>query len=378
MNKSDDVTDATKLTQGGAQGLTWATCIATLNRHDSLMTALSLVLRQTRPPKEIVVVDASDDWQTGRARAESLLAERPELRLIYVTSPIRSSATQRNLAIEMATADVVFMIDDDSFLHPTCAEELMAVYDADVGGEVAGIGARLVSDSPVTIGGEGTQSIERKATGRRSLENLSAIVLHTRVGRWINREILFQHHEMLFMRYDEPRERRVPDSVSHLDVAATTFMPGSGMSCRRGFGLREPFDTTLRYYAAFEDLDFAYRLARHGAILRANRAHLLHFEAAAGRIKRKKVIAFQLMNMAVFLKRNSPRPDDFRLRYRVMLWRRLVAEFLKDGLSRRWEFPQVAGVLIAMRYWREIWSRDTNEIDGWYPDFQKRVIEDMV
>jgi hypothetical protein len=61
-----------------------------------------------------------------------------------------------------------------------------------------------------------------------------------------------------------------------------------------------------------------------------------------------------------------------------MLWRRLVGEFLKDALSRRWEFPQVAGVLIAMRYWREIWRRDTSEIDRWYPDFQKRIIDDMV
>ncbi len=372
------MTHSTTLTQGGAQGLTWAPCIATLNRHDALMTALSLVLRQTRPPSEIVVVDASDDWQAGRERAESLLAGRPELRLVYVTSPIRSSATQRNLAIEMASADVVFMIDDDSFLHPTCAEELMAVYDADSQGEVAGVGARLVSDSPVPLGVQGTPSLERKATGRHSLQSLSAMVLRTRVGRWINREILFQNHEMLFIRYDEPRERRVPDLVSHLDVSATTFMPGSGMSCRRQLGLREPFDTTLRYYAAFEDLDFAYRLARHGVILRANRARLHHFEAAAGRIKRKKVIAFQLMNMAVFLKRNSPRPDDFRFRYHIMLWRRLVGEFLKDALSRRWEFPQVAGVLIAMRYWREIWRRDTSEIDRWYPDFQKRIIDDMV
>ncbi len=372
------MTQSTTHKQGSGKDLTWAPCIATLNRHDALMTALSLVLRQTRPPIEIIVVDASDDWQAGRARAEALLAGRPDLRLVYVTSPVRSSATQRNLAIELATADVVFMIDDDSFLHPTCAEELMAVYDADQHGEVAGVSALHVSENPAQIEGVGTASLERKATGRRSLGKLSRMVLSTRVGRWINREILFQNHDMLFIRYDEPRERRIPDTVSHLDVTATAFMPGSGMSCRRSIALLEPFDTTLRYYAAFEDFDFAYRVARHGALLRARKARLHHFEAAAGRIKRKKVIAFQLMNMAVFLKKNSPSPDDFRLRYRVMLWRRLVAEFLKDGLSRRWEFPQVAGVLIAMRYWQEIWRRDSSEISSWYPDFQKRVIDDMV
>ncbi|MGI1662020.1 glycosyltransferase [Palleronia sp. KMU-117] len=371
------MTQTSHISSGSAGRLTWATCIATLNRHDVLMVALSLVLQQTRPPTEIVIVDASDNWEEGRARAEALLEGRPEIRLDYVTSPVRSSATQRNLAISRATSDIVFLIDDDSFLYDTCAEELMAVYEADPGRGIAGVSAQHVAVNPVAETTSRDAGLARKESGRRTQGRLAQVVLRSRVGRWINREILFQGSDVLFLHYDEPRELRVPSSVAHLNVTATKLMPGSGMSIWRDIALREQFDTTLRYYAAFEDFDVSYRIARHGALLRANLAKLHHYEAASGRIKRKKVIAFQLMNMAVFLKRNASRPDDFLSRYRVMLWRRLLSEFLKDGLSRRWQFPQVAGVLTAMRHWREIWSRDAEEIDLWYPDFQKRILEDI-
>lgn len=356
-------------------GASWAACIATLNRPDVLMVALGHLLCQTRPPAEVVVVDASDDWEDTREQAKLLFAERPEIRLDYLTSEIRSSATQRNLAISRANADIVFMIDDDSFLHADCASELLSVYDADVHEQVVGVGANLVDENPAES--EQDLVLDRKETGRTSLAGLSKSAMSTALGRWIGREILFQSADMLFMRYDEPRQQKIPPNLAQLDVETTVFMPGSGMSFRRSMGQVEQYDTTLRYYAAFEDLDLAYRLARHGAILKANRAKLHHFEAAAGRVKRTKVITFQLLNMAVFLKRHADSPEKFKRRYIVMLWRRLLAEFLKDGLSRRWGFPQVAGVITAMQNWKEIWRRNPSELDTWYPQFQKRILNEI-
>ena len=154
-------------------------------------------------------------------------------------------------------------------------------------------------------------------------------------------------------------------------------MPGSAMTVRRDVALAEPFDPSLRYYAAFEDLDAAYRYARHGAVLQARQAHLHHYEATGGRMKRKKVIIFQLLNMIVFLKRHAARPEDFLWRYRVLMGRRLVGEGLKDLLARRWDFPQLRGVLIVMQEWRKVWDRDVSELDDWYPEFQKMILEDL-
>lgn len=356
--------------------LDWSLCIATLNRHDVLMVALTHVLRQTRLPREIIIVDASENWQDGRARAQKVLAAVPDIPLHYVTSDIRSSATQRNLAIDMAKSEIIFFIDDDSFLHDDFAQEIMRIFEADTDRAVVGIGASLVDENPAQSTVE-AHNVARKDTGTVSLARLRTWALETKIGRWINRELLFQSAHMLFMRYDEPRMRPVPNQIAHLNVVAAPFMPGSAMTFRRDTALKEPFDRSLRYYAAFEDLDMAYRLSAHGSVLRATKARSHHFEAAAGRIKRTKVITFQLLNMAVFLKRHASDPDAFLGAYKVMIYRRLLAEFLKDVLSKRWQLPQVKGVRIAMRHWREIWKRDGVELDAWYPEFQKKILEDI-
>ena len=98
------------------------------------------------------------------------------------------------------------------------------------------------------------------------------------------------------------------------------------MTVRRQVAMKEPFDSSLRYYAAFEDLDVAYRYAKHGAILQALPAKLHHFEAKGGRGQAQELVIFQLLNMLIFLKRHAARPDDFVWKYRVLVLRRLVGE----------------------------------------------------
>lgn len=358
--------------------MNWSLCIATLNRQAVLLRTLRHATMQSCPPDQIVVVDVSDNWQETAEKAKLLLIEFPDIQLDYMTHAVRSSATQRNIGVEKCRHDIVFMIDDDSFMHPTCAEEVLKIYAADTNHDVAAVGALLVSDVP-PVPDEKAESVplEQKVSGRRRSLRLANHLQKMHLWRWFSRKVLFQSSHELFMKYDEPRVQTVPKSVSHLDVEPSTFMAGSAMTVRRSVALTEPFDTSLRYYAAFEDLDAVYRYARHGVVLRANSAHLHHFEAAGGRMKRKKVVVFQLLNMLVFLKRHSGRPDDWVGRYRIMLWRRLLGEFLKDGLAGRINFPQTSGVLMVMRKWRTVWEKDVIELDEWYPAFQKEIIDDL-
>jgi glycosyltransferase involved in cell wall biosynthesis len=44
---------------------------------------------------------------------------------VYNSAEHRSSTLQRNQGLQLATADVVFLLDDDSLMYPTCAEEIM-------------------------------------------------------------------------------------------------------------------------------------------------------------------------------------------------------------------------------------------------------------
>lgn len=358
----------------------WSLCIATLNRRATLLRTLEFAAHQTCPPRQIVVVDVSDDWQDTRAAAERCLAPWPEIALDYRTSEIRSSATQRNEGIARCQHDIVFILDDDSFLYPTSAEEILKVYAADKAGEVAAICAKLVPGlppEPESAGGGGKDLPARKASGRRRGEPWKKRLLRTSAGKWVYRNILLQSKEELFIRYDEPRRRYVPRSLASFKVKPVTFMPGSAMTVRRSIAKAEPFDTALRFYAAFEDLDVAYRHGRHGAILRAERAHLHHYEAEGGRLKRKKLVIFQLLNMLVFLKRHAADPDQFLPTYRRLLRRRLLGETLKDIFSGRFALPQGRGVITVMRTWREVWRGDTGTLDQWYPEIQERVLNDL-
>jgi hypothetical protein len=219
--------------------------------------------------------------------------------------------------------------------------------------------------------------LARKDSGRRASVGLKSRVMQTAAGRWFNRKILLQNKDELFIKYDGQRQCSVPETLEGLDVTSISFMPGSAMTVRRAVALAEPFDTALRYYAAFEDLDAAYRYARHGAVLRANRAHLHHFEAAGGRLKRKKLVIFQLLNMLVFLKRHAVDPDRFLPAYRRLLRRRLLGETLKDLLSGRFDLPQARGVVTVSRTWRKVWARDAATIDDWYPAIQQEILEGL-
>jgi hypothetical protein len=123
--------------------LTWALVIATHKRNDVLANG------QTRPPLEIVVVDASPRWENTRERVLREIAPLwPKVRWHNLEAERRSSASQRNQGIRAASTDVVFLFDDDSLMYPDCAAEIMRVYDADSGRSVVGVNATNVAVPP--------------------------------------------------------------------------------------------------------------------------------------------------------------------------------------------------------------------------------------
>src|SRR5947208_3560407 len=132
-----------------AGSLSWSLVVATYNRQDVLPRCLALAARQTRPPLEIIVVDASPDWEATRARVMTELAARhPDVRWEYVPAGRRCLTAQRNQGVRLSRGDVLFLIDDDSLMCPDCAEQVMRVYEADTRREVAGVMAEEAATPP--------------------------------------------------------------------------------------------------------------------------------------------------------------------------------------------------------------------------------------
>ena len=352
---------------------TWSHCIATLNRIDILEQTVRFSVTQTCPPVEIIIVDASDDFTSHRTRIEEIVTtyEGPQPRLIYLQAPERSLTRQRNLAIAQATGDILFLFDDDTLMFPDSAEAILKTFAADTGHEIAAAMALNVPEMPgrASIGDDG-----RKVTGGGSA--LTTTLREQPVIAWIWDHLFMMNARSHFIAYDTPRRMGRPDMVriGPLHLLQVPLLSGFAMAVRASVARQEPFDQSLLSYSPAEDLDASYRFSRHGINVLVETARIHHFEAAAGRIKRKQAITLGLMNLAAFVARNSTRLGRDVPAYYLRYVRRLVAEFLKDGLSRRFTFPQFRGALAAFLPTVAIFRHDRAGFDDWYLRQQRRVL----
>jgi GT2 family glycosyltransferase len=363
-------TDKAVLQPTTGRPLTWALCTPTLNRLDVLLLALGCALAQTRPPAEVIIVDAGDGWEADRARVEQALASHPAVRLVYLHSPVRSITHQRNLATQAATADILFCLDDDTLMFPDCAETILRVYEADRAGAIAGVTANNDPVSPLAA-----PEIERKLTGLQDKAKRSGT--RNRLTRWIWREIFLMDTLRLFVPYDSRRQTTSAEDVARLgqpDLFPALTMIGFAMTVRRSVALAEPFDPWLLSYSPCEDTDATYRFSRHGLLVLAGKARLHHYEVAAARLNRHRVAALFLLNVAFFTRQHSDDLPRHRRRYFALARRRVLAEVLKDGLGLRFRFPQVRGTLYALRRAPAIFDHSDARLGEDYQTMQREVL----
>jgi len=97
--------------------------IPTRNRFDSVRRTISSIAAQTLQPKEIIIVDASDD----SAYLEEIKREFPDKNIRCMISNERSVCIQRNTGIKSGVSNWVFLCDDDIEI-PADHLEILAQY----------------------------------------------------------------------------------------------------------------------------------------------------------------------------------------------------------------------------------------------------------
>jgi glycosyltransferase involved in cell wall biosynthesis len=343
--------------------LCWALVIATYQRELILPRCLRLAARQTWPPSEMVVVDASPDCQNTRATISTeLQTAHPEIPLKYVAAEKRSSAAQRNQGVRLTNADVVFLIDDDSLMYADCAEQIMRIYQADTQGAVAGVNAVHVPTPPDLPEDELARRPSEHGTTRQ----------YGRLARVVRRLL---RADDLFVPYDADfPEHPLPEALKKLPIGTRPLMAGWGMTFRREICLKEPFEEILSHYAAGEDSDMGYRASRHGVLLTALEGRLCHLGAGGGRLARFVVAALGNLNPMVLHRLYSTDLRRSRRRLRALLWRRFWILLAKDLSRRRLSIPDARGLLYAWRWLGTILARDPGELRVWYPKFQQGFI----
>lgn len=351
--------------------LNWGLVIATYKRRHILPRCLRLALNQSRPPAEIVVVDSSPDWEDSRSEVLTTLRGEAEgqsdapgaIRWVYVQAERRSSAAQRNQGIRLATADVLFLIDDDSLMYPDCAERIMEIYEADSLGKVAGVNAMHVPIPP--------DIPDDPAALKPSLHGTTRS--YGPVARLV-RGLL--RADDLFVPYDEDFPRHpIPPALERPEVGTRRLMAGWGMTFRRSVSLAEPFEEIMTHYASGEDSDMSYRASRRGLLLTALEGRLCHIGASGGRMPAFVVVALGSLNPLVLHRIYSTDLKRSMRRSRVLLIRRACIGLLKDLSGGRFSVPNVRGIFFALKMMRSVFSKDERTLRQWYPAFQMELIQ---
>lgn len=359
--------------------LTWALCVSTLNRPDPLEECIRCALRQTRLPGEIVVVDASENWQENQRTVEGILRSdlgnrSIEITLTYLPADRKSLTAQRNQGISHAIADICFLFDDDAFMHVNCAEIIMKAYEEDPYHEIAAVSAAHFPAPPFAIEKRGISGIERKST---SLHMGWESILPQKIRKFVYDELLIIGLHKHIVKYDHAslrRQVRPIEDFTKSNISCIPAMNGFSMTVRRSVALAEPFEAALIGYSAGEDLDASYRFGRHGHIVQAHDAHVYHHEAQASRLKRRQATELAIANCAFFIRRHSSSRLRHSIEYSVLVVRRIIAEFVKDSVGRRFDYPQFRGAVSGFLRIPAILSHPNNDLDSWYVAVQERIL----
>jgi GT2 family glycosyltransferase len=359
----------------------WGWCIATYNRHDMLEQSCALALSQSVPPSEIVVTDASADWERGRDRIERVIeaavaAGRARPRFSYEQASKASSAAQRNESIMRSQADILFLFDDDTLMFEDTAARILEVYARDTDHLVQAVTARNVAARPSEPGW--TASADAPAPSPPSSPaSISELRSTDDAGpKQVRTSLVSAIRALLraddrFVPYDpKPPAHPVPAGLEGLDLRSWKLAAGFHLTVRREAVLREPFEARLKGYSPGEDSDLTYRLTRHGPILHRPDARIHHAEAEGERFGIFRRTALGALNPLLLHRVHSSDRAFSRRENRALLRRRLLIEFAKDTRDMDWRLPRTRGIAEALRHVDEILSAGDDEIDAVFERFQ--------
>jgi len=111
--------------------------IATANRAIALDKTLNSLSEQSLVPKQIIVVDASDD------DASCLLCKNKFAHILWVKANAKGAAAQRNQGVALALEDFILFMDDDIIFEPECIAKLWLAINSSI--EVGGVNAMITN-----------------------------------------------------------------------------------------------------------------------------------------------------------------------------------------------------------------------------------------
>lgn len=237
----------------------------TANRASVLRKTLESLALQSIQPKEIIVIDASEDDETKLV----LQSTAPVLRsnCIYLQANTRGAAIQRVQGILQATTDFIFFMDDDILLEEECVARIWKGIQSD-----ASVGAvnAMIRNQRYHHPGKLSALMYRWMHGKKEASY---------AGRCIG-----------------PAWNLLPEDRDELPELVPTEWLNTTCTLYRRAALPQPvFDPWFTGYSMFEDLCLSLRVGQQWKLLNARTARIFH-DSQPGAHK-KSVYALAKMEM---------------------------------------------------------------------------------
>jgi len=208
--------------------------IPTYEREEDLREVLYSILRQTKLPKEVVIVDDSEGNKTRdliKRFRKDFLAKGIALEYLSKRREIRENlAASKNVGVTHVKGEITFFLDDDIVLDEDYIKEILKVYER-------------YSDAL------GVQGYIKKRLPINHLFNCTCKIFY------------LDHFEKDKCKL-LPSDKTVYPLLPPNGVIKTQWLSGTA-SYRSHILKKYKFDEKLRKYSLGEDKDFSYRISKH-------------------------------------------------------------------------------------------------------------------
>lgn len=310
-----------------SKGLT--VCVCTFKRADSCRRFLDSLPGQDLKPDRLVIVDASptDDTEQMFAGYPRIKDLADEVLYFRVRGTFQTLTCSRNFALRWATTDLLVFFDDDIVLQPGCLSEMVRVH-------------RDHEDQVVGVNAHDRQGI-KDPTFLWRVRRLFRIVPHLKPGTYTRGGISVPWV------FQEPTE----------SVVEGDWLSGCAMMWKTSVIRQVQFNERFGGHSTGEDLDVSLRMGRHGKLMLAGKAHVLHLPDKAGR-PNSFVMAYAGIQNAYDIHQRCLKDrtffDTVRFMYSFGLDTALRSlTFLRPGqITRRWNFVRGRSLFFYERLFR--------------------------
>jgi len=250
--------------------------IPTRNRKEDLNRLLSSIAHQTLLPKEIIVVDDSDDSETRilvEYQKADFQSKKVQLEYMRGDQKNRSISAARNIGAKNANGSIVCFLDDDVILDKNYVEEIASVFETQT----------------TAIGVQGYILNYRAHSGFSNALN--------RVCYGFPRDYFEPNKCTAFpFVYPQPLTKLVE----------CQWCVGANSSYQKDILNDFRFDENLAGYSLCEDLDLSVRLLNRypHPLFMTPYAKLVHRGSPLGRVSKEKFFSILVQNTTYFFYKN--------------------------------------------------------------------------